>query len=221
MKTKEIAKVFNGHGVRVIIKNGVEWFVARDVCEILELTNVTEALRNLEIDERAALSITEISSNGVKQKREANVINESGLYTLIFKSRKPEAKAFRKWVTSEVLPSIRKTGKYDTHDIQDKSKHNRSMVTSQWQRQGVKNPVEYAMLTKEEYYQLYGNPQKKKTDMNRQEILKLSAFEAVESWKLSEIEDEVLGYIGCKSSINETAVFLSEVKKSALLQVSA
>lgn len=84
------------------------WFVATDVCEILMLKNPTDILaKGLDDDER--LTYTVYRSG---QKRKVNLVNESGLYNLIFKSRKPEAKAFRKWVTSEVLPSIRKTGSY-------------------------------------------------------------------------------------------------------------
>ena len=76
-------------------------------------------------------------------------------------------------------------------------------------------------MTQEEYRQLYGDPQKKKAEMDRQEVLKLSAFEAVESWKLSEIEEGAYGFRGCKNSINETAGLLDEVRKAALLQASA
>lgn len=91
---------------------GDPWLVAKDVCRVLELGNVTEALRNLDEDEKADLRITEVSSNGVTQARKVNTISESGLYALIFRSRKPQAKHFRKWVTSQVLPALRKTGSY-------------------------------------------------------------------------------------------------------------
>ena len=83
------------------------YFVAVEVCNILGLDQPTRALDGLEEDEKLTLPIVRAG-----QKRVVNLINESGLYSLIFKSRKPEAKAFRKWVTSEVLPSIRKTGTY-------------------------------------------------------------------------------------------------------------
>lgn len=83
------------------------WVVAVDVCQILGLQNPTKALESLDDDEKLTLPLVRAG-----QKREVNCINESGLYNLIFKSRKPEAKAFRKWVTSEVLPTIRKKGIY-------------------------------------------------------------------------------------------------------------
>lgn len=90
--------------VRTVIKDGEPWFVAKDICDILELTNPTVAIESLDNDER--------SKYFLGRQGEVNIINESGLYALVFKSRKPEAKAFRKWVTSEVLPAIRKTGQY-------------------------------------------------------------------------------------------------------------
>lgn len=103
---------FNTNAIRIVMKDDDPWFVASDVCAVLGLNNITMALKNLDDDE-AALNIIEVrSENGVVQKREVNTINESGLYTLILRSRKPVAKKFRKWVTSEVLPSIRKTGQY-------------------------------------------------------------------------------------------------------------
>lgn len=88
--------------------NHEPWFVAADVCNALNIGNVTDAVRRLDEDEK----LTSIVSRA-GQNREVNMVNESGLYNLIFQSRKPEAKAFRKWVTSEVLPSIRKTGRYE------------------------------------------------------------------------------------------------------------
>ncbi|MGH0485305.1 BRO family protein [Bacillus mycoides] len=80
------------------------WFVAKDVCDVLELTNPTVALQTLDSDERSKFNLG--------RQGEANMINESGLYSLILASRKPQAKAFKKWLTSEVLPSIRRDGGY-------------------------------------------------------------------------------------------------------------
>lgn len=98
--------------VRTVVIDGMPWFVAKDVCAALELTNPTEALKALDDDERGSLRISEGTSlKGGNPNM--NIINESGLYTLIMRSNKPEAKRFRKWVTSEVLPSINRTGMYD------------------------------------------------------------------------------------------------------------
>lgn len=88
---------FGENLVRAITdENGNPWFVAKDVCNILELENVTKALYGLDDDEVADLTISEVSSNGVKQNRNVNTISESGLYALVFRSRKPEARAFSK-----------------------------------------------------------------------------------------------------------------------------
>lgn len=98
---------FESHQVRGLNISGNPWFVARDVCDVLELVNVTEALRGLDDDE---LSSEILKSGG--QAREMKLVSESGLYTLIIRSNKPQARKFRKWVTAEVLPTIRKTGGY-------------------------------------------------------------------------------------------------------------
>jgi anti-repressor protein len=102
---------FEGKQTRVILIDGEPWWVAKDVCDILELTNPTETLKALDDDEKGSLRISEGTSPKGGNPN-VNVINESGVYTLIMRSNKPEAKKFRKWVTSEVLPSIRKHGVY-------------------------------------------------------------------------------------------------------------
>lgn len=94
-------------------ENGDPWFVAKDVCRVLGIANSKDAVSRLDDDERAGVGITDLSSNGVEQKRTFTVVSESGLYSLVFRSNKPEAKAFRKWVTSEILPALRKTGRYE------------------------------------------------------------------------------------------------------------
>ena len=98
---------FRGKRVRTVVIEGEPWFVAKDVCDILGIVDSTTATRDLEPEE---LDRTVCVSGG--QRREMTIVSESGLYALVFKSRKPEAKEFRKWVTKEVLPQIRKTGSY-------------------------------------------------------------------------------------------------------------
>lgn len=88
--------------------NGDPLFVAADVCKVLGISNPTDALRRLDDDEQALVSIEGISQGNNK----ANVVTESGLYSLILGSRKPAAKDFKRWITHEVIPSIRKTGSY-------------------------------------------------------------------------------------------------------------
>lgn len=92
--------------LRSIMINDDPWFVAKDACDALEIANVTQAVERLDEDERSMLNIG--------RQGEVNIINESGLYSLILSSRKPTAKRFKKWVTSEVIPSIRKTGGYQS-----------------------------------------------------------------------------------------------------------
>lgn len=94
--------------IRVQMKDGEPWFVAKDVCDALEIENNRNATARLDEDEKGG-SIVRTPSG----EQQMTIVRESGLYNLIFQSRKPEAKAFRKWVTSEVLPSIRKTGRYE------------------------------------------------------------------------------------------------------------
>ena len=104
---------FNSTNVRTVTdEQGNPWFVAADVCKVLEIGNVSQAVSRLDDDEKSDITTNDTSSNGVTQKRSMTIVNESGLYSLIMKSRKPEASSFQKWVTAEVLPSIRKTGSY-------------------------------------------------------------------------------------------------------------
>lgn len=94
--------------VRTLTRDGEPWFVLRDVCDALAIASAKDAFARLDDDERGFAPI--VDSAGRAQK--TSIINESGLYSVIMRSNKPEAKPFRKWVTSEVLPSIRKTGGY-------------------------------------------------------------------------------------------------------------
>lgn len=128
VKQKDELQLFNyeQNAVRTIDKDGEIWFVAKDVCDILEIANARDAVSTLDDDERMTIANTDLLelpkySSGVANTDSSklrsytlNMISESGLYTLIFRSNKPEAKAFRRWVTHEVLPSIRKTGKYES-----------------------------------------------------------------------------------------------------------
>lgn len=98
---------FGEQPVRIVDREGDPWFVAADVCRVLELSNPRQAIDALEEDEKGVST-----SDTLGGPQEMNIISESGLYTLIFKSRKPKAKEFRRWVTGEVLPAIRKTGAY-------------------------------------------------------------------------------------------------------------
>ena len=99
--------------IRAQVINGEPWFVAKDVCQALLIKNSRDAVSGLDDDEISDVGLTDTrSKGGSTQRRTFTVVNESGLYGLIMQSRKPEAKPFRKWVTKEVLPTLRKTGIY-------------------------------------------------------------------------------------------------------------
>lgn len=111
MKTTETTAItpflFNENLVRTVIHEGAPWFIAADACAILGLENTTRALDSLEDSDLTLLKV-----RAGLQTREMNAVNEPGLYRLIFKSRKAEARAFQRWVFHEVLPTIRRTGSY-------------------------------------------------------------------------------------------------------------
>lgn len=103
---------FENHKIRVATINNEPWFVLTDVCKILEIPNVSQVKSRLD---KGVINTYPLATNGGIQ--EVTVINEDGLYDVILESRKPEAKRIRKWVTSGVLPSIRKTGAYMTPEV--------------------------------------------------------------------------------------------------------
>lgn len=100
---------FNFWPVRVIELEDQAWFIAKDVCNVLEIDNVSQALSRLDLDEKNTIILNE----GIGNPQKA-IVNESGFYSLVLSSRKPDARKFKKWVTSEVLPAIRKHGGYLT-----------------------------------------------------------------------------------------------------------
>lgn len=95
--------------IRTIVLNDEPWFVAADVCRALDVSNPTDALKRLDDDEKARLNL------GLRGG-ETNCVNEPGLYSLVLGSRKPEARAFKRWITHDVIPTIRKTGGYVAND---------------------------------------------------------------------------------------------------------
>lgn len=103
---------FEGHDVRVIDRGGNPWWALVDVCKSLGIKNPSDAASRLEADERMTLGITEGHSGQRGGARFMTLINESGAYALIFSSNKPAAIRFRKWITSVVIPSIRRTGSF-------------------------------------------------------------------------------------------------------------
>lgn len=114
---------YNGNEVRTIQKDGEPWWVLKDVCNVLDLSDTNKTAERLDVDE-----LTRIKFVTGGQNREMLCINESGLYNVILRSDKPEAKPFRKWVTSEVLPSIRKHGAYMTPETLEQAILNPDMM---------------------------------------------------------------------------------------------
>ena len=107
---------FHAHAVRILDRDGELWFVALDVATVLEYSHTPHMLRHLDDDEKGVQIVDTLGG-----AQEVSTISESGLYSAILRSRKPEAKRFKKWVTSEVLPAIRKTGTYSTSSRRSKA----------------------------------------------------------------------------------------------------
>ena len=103
---------YQGQQVRTDYKDEAVWFVAADVCRVLDIINPTMAVGRLDDDEKGLSSIETLGGN-----QQMVVVNEAGLYSLILTSRKPQAKEFKRWVTHDVLPSIRKHGLYAIDDV--------------------------------------------------------------------------------------------------------
>ena len=99
--------------VRITLINGEPWFVAVDVCKALDIVNARDAVKRLDDDEKNTVVLTD----GIPGNPNKTIVNEYGLYALVLSSRKPEAKAFKRWITHEVLPLIRKTGGYMTDTL--------------------------------------------------------------------------------------------------------
>ena len=130
--------------IRIIIDNDEIWFIAIDICKCLNITNSRDAILKLDTDEKKSLYVKN-SGAGNPNK---TIVNEAGLYNLILSSRKPEAKEFKRWITHEVIPSIRKYGAYMTPETIEKVLYNPEFIinlASQLKTEQEKNEV----LTKE------------------------------------------------------------------------
>ncbi|MCP4985413.1 MAG: Bro-N domain-containing protein [Colwellia sp.] len=196
--SKEITKIFNESNVRIFTVNDNPYFSVLDVCNVLNISNSRMATSRLDSDD---VTITDvIDSMGRNQK--LTIINEGALYQLIFRSRTKNAKEFRKWVTHEVIPSIRKTGKYSIpQSLKKLSTQNRKVLTDTWRECGIEKKHHFIQLTLQEYKAL--GIDKKKKDMDKSEILLLSAMESMEALKL--FHDPKDNYYDCRDSLKETA----------------
>lgn len=100
---------FESNAVRTVVIDGEPWFIAKDVCDVLGISNGRDAVSRLDEDEKHAVGLTD----AIGREQPMTAVSESGLYSLVLGSRKPEAKAFKRWITHDVIPSIRKTGSYN------------------------------------------------------------------------------------------------------------
>ena len=146
--------------VRSILIDGDPWFVAADVCKALEIEKTNRALSRLDDDEKGAHSV---STPGGRQRM--SIISESGLYSLILGSRKPEARAFKRWITHEVIPSIRKHGAYMTDSLLDALEAHPETVPEYLNRLRSENAQNRELtrrlrlaLPKAEYYDAFVDP---------------------------------------------------------------
>lgn len=146
--------------VRSILIDGDPWFVAADVCKALGLEKTNRALSRLDDDEKGAHSV---STPGGRQRM--SIISESGLYSLILGSRKPEARAFKRWITHEVIPSIRKHGAYMTDSLLDALEAHPEAVPEYLNRLRSENARNRELtrclrlaLPKAEYYDAFVDP---------------------------------------------------------------
>jgi anti-repressor protein len=102
--------------LRTVVKDGEPWFVAKDVCDALDIGNSRMATDRLDADEKDDVSLTD----AIGREQATSIVSESGLYSLVLGSRKPQAHAFKRWVTHDVIPSIRKRGLYATPETAEK-----------------------------------------------------------------------------------------------------
>ncbi|MCI9425845.1 MAG: hypothetical protein HFF30_09830 [Flavonifractor sp.] len=132
---------YNSSEVRTVMRDGEPWFCLKDVCAVLGISKYRDVAARLDPDEREPVRVDTLGGT-----QEMVFINESGLYSVILRSDKPEAKPFRKWVTSDVLPTIRKTGRYGLDDTkaalaEAKLNNSRARVASAWMKISKENPV--------------------------------------------------------------------------------
>ena len=206
---KEIIKSFEDKAVRVFDISGDVYFSVLDVCTVLGIANSRQATTRLDKDD---VTITDaIDRMGRNQK--LTIINEGALYQLVFRSKKTNAVSFRRWVTHEVLPQIRKTGEYKVpENLKKLSTENRKVLTETWRECGIAKRHHFIQLTLQEYKAL--GIENKKKDMTKGEILLLSALESMEALKL--FHDPKGDYYSCKDSLYETADQLPSPKKEEI-----
>ena len=184
--------------------NGAVYFRLSDVGGILNLTNAYR----YDFIKKGSHTVTTLTPGG---NQDVTYIDEPTLYRLIFKSRKQEAVAFQDWVFDVVLPSIRKTGKYYVPmEVRKESTEKRKELTDAWKESGIKEPLEYAMLTKAEYQGLGFPDGTKKKSMDVDQIMLLMALETFEKVNLH--FNKKKGYWECMDSLMATSQKVLAIK---------
>lgn len=161
--------------VRTIVVNGIPYFVGKDVASVLGYADPNKAIA-MHVDEEDKLNDKTALSLG---QRGGWLINESGVFSLILSSKLPTAKAFKHWVTSEVLPQIRKTGKYKGKSpVEIKCIEKRNLFTAVLKEHGIEKHVEYATITVD-MKKPFGLENVKKKEMPDRDKLKIAASETL------------------------------------------
>lgn len=150
--------------VRSVLKDGAPWFVAVDVCKALGLNQVTRAMSRLDSDEGGLLEVPHLQN--ADKTIEINAVSEAGLYHLILCSKKPEARAFKRWITHEVIPAIRKYGGYMTKSLLEQVLENpnliyefaRRMLAEQQKNERLRQELDRAK-PKADYYDAFIHPE--------------------------------------------------------------
>jgi len=187
--------------LRTIKKGSDVWFVAQDVAEILGIVNIRKNLQTIKSTWRDNVTIS--YTNSYHNQETVSIINEPALYMLIFRSRKEEAHKFQEWVAEDVIPAIRKTGKYEINPLlKIESKEARNHLTDELKNHGIKTPIEFIKFTSKikKCIGIKGN--KKKELMDSDELKRLKIAEDLIAYKLE--KTNVSGYNDVKEKINDS-----------------
>ena len=170
---------FEACEIRTKVIDDEPWFVAKDVCDILEISNNRDAVSRLDDDERATVGLTDGS-----QIRNYSIVNEFGLYNLVLSSRKPEAKVFKRWITHDVIPSIRKSGGYQvskdpitalrlmlqaTEETKEEVEDVKNRVVNLEENVSI-NPGKYSYISKRISQKVHQVGKERKWNMNKEQL---------------------------------------------------
>jgi prophage antirepressor-like protein len=186
------------------------WFVAKEVCKVLDYKNTSKVVDDHCIKDGITFGY---SVDTLKRKQKAILIDEPNLYRLIMRSKQKNAIQFQNWVVEEVLPSIRKTGKYSIPEaLKSKSTKDRNLLTDAWKEHGIKKPHHFIQLTLQEYKSLGFEKSKRKKDFSKSEILLLNALESMENLKL--FHSDINEFDDCRESVKETSKTVKSIIKN-------